>query len=358
MNKPPVVISKDLTKKNSMGRTDVSVVVEADTLEEALTEIKRQISQNSGWILADRYIEEGLDTISAESPTLQEAVRKAEEQLPKNAVIEFHWTTPEARHYNTFDGFTEQEVLDQVTPTLKNNETIDGITLRKKGGKGIMGIGKTPNTYDVCFMTLAQATYSFFNGKRLRVNGLIGFREFSRIRAWIKDGDVERLKALKALLGEHPTLVNYIDDEYYGTRPIHYAVYYRNVEMVKLLIARGANLDLEGKPGSAPKSTPLPIAIEKGFAEIVELLAPKCADVHPINSGFSPLHLVCRGKWEYEYKHISPSSGDLLRMAQALVINGADINLESKGYFKTPLSYAIENNLTEVGEYLKSEGGV
>jgi len=61
-----------------------------------------------------------------------------------------------------------------------------------------------------------------------------------------------------------------------GLTPLHVAVKLRRVELVEMLIAAGANVNVaDGKSGH----TPLHLAAESGQLDVIELLLAKQADV-------------------------------------------------------------------------------
>ncbi|HPR39219.1 MAG TPA: ankyrin repeat domain-containing protein [Spirochaetota bacterium] len=79
--------------------------------------------------------------------------------------------------------------------------------------------------------------------------------------------------------------------------PLIAAVYTGNIEVVKLLLARGAKVNLTDQhfptskiTGPQPLNTALHYAAEKGFYDIAELLISKGADIEQLNStGITPL---------------------------------------------------------------------
>jgi ankyrin repeat protein len=76
-------------------------------------------------------------------------------------------------------------------------------------------------------------------------------------------GDIQKAE----LLMKHGAEVNFVDEEYQST-PLGMAVRWGHVEMVKYLLARGADPNKAG----APWATPLAWAAKKGRNEIEKLL--------------------------------------------------------------------------------------
>jgi hypothetical protein len=74
-----------------------------------------------------------------------------------------------------------------------------------------------------------------------------------------------------------------------GLRPLHYAVMASNKAMCDLLIAKGANINIQKNDGY----TPLHLASARGNAAMVEYLLAKGADMNVKNSaGATPLMLA------------------------------------------------------------------
>lgn len=82
-----------------------------------------------------------------------------------------------------------------------------------------------------------------------------------------------QIAVVKFLL-QHGERVNSIDEEDNNT-PLHYACMTGSLEMVKLLISKGADVDAE----NYVKETPLLQAVYNGNSEIVEILLKNGADV-------------------------------------------------------------------------------
>ena len=92
----------------------------------------------------------------------------------------------------------------------------------------------------------------------------MNWREFTLLHDMAHTGDVPKAR----LLIEHGADINCIDDEYRST-PLGYAARWGHVEMVKLLLASGADPDKSG----ASWSTPLAWARKKGQTQVEKILA-------------------------------------------------------------------------------------
>ncbi|WP_342255471.1 ankyrin repeat domain-containing protein [Spiroplasma endosymbiont of Poecilobothrus nobilitatus] len=111
-----------------------------------------------------------------------------------------------------------------------------------------------------------------------------------------------------------------------------------NLEITKLLIDNGADVNLQDENGT----TPIYYAISTDNIEIVKLLIDNGADVKNINkNGLTPLY----------YAIIL----DKKEMVQFLINNGADVNLRDKNGL-TPLHFAIDENNKEMVQFLINNG--
>jgi ankyrin repeat protein len=104
-----------------------------------------------------------------------------------------------------------------------------------------------------------------------------------------------------------------------------------NIEMIELLIAKGANIN-------AGEWTALHGAVKEGRRDIVELLIQKGADVN------------AKGKGGYTPLYYSIQKEDL-DMAKLLITKSADINSKDNDG-RTPLHYALSTNKKGVAELL------
>ncbi len=182
-----------------------------------------------------------------------------------------------------------------------------------------------------------------------------------------KNGDLEKVKAF---LRADPTLISKKDS--YGATPLHWAAMNGHQEIVELLLANSAEVNLKVIDGTTPLitaavfghknvvalllangadvnaknndgMTPLHAAADKGYKEIAELLLANKADVNGRDKiGLSPLHYAAG----YGHKDV----------AELLLASGASINnKDSQG--ATPLRLADFKGQKEVAEFLRQHGG-
>jgi ankyrin repeat protein len=129
-----------------------------------------------------------------------------------------------------------------------------------------------------------------------------------------------------------------VNSRHYFTRdtPLIEAAYSGHVEIVKILIDHGADVNLKGEAWCGP----LHAAALGGHVEVVKLLLHHGADVN-IFSHNKPLHYAAMNG------HIE--------VAQILIAHGADINAKGTDEY-TPLGTAVSNLQVDMVEYLLSKG--
>ena len=126
-----------------------------------------------------------------------------------------------------------------------------------------------------------------------------------------------------------------------GDTPLHIASFERHTEIAELLIAKGADVNAEGRRNDY---TPLHTAADMGAKEIAELLIAKGAEVNARSEyQLTPLHEAVSRGYNYE------------KTVELLIANGADVNAKEDGGW-TPLHYAAEFGRKEVAELLIANG--
>jgi ankyrin repeat protein len=126
-----------------------------------------------------------------------------------------------------------------------------------------------------------------------------------------------------------------------GTRPIHWAVYRVDYELLEALIAKKAKADVSNELGS----TPLAEAVKVGDARMVKMLLDAGSGPEGANEdGQSALMLAIK-------------NGDLA-IVQMLVNAGANVNVVEKVQDQTPLMWAAaaNRNAAEMVKILLSKG--
>ena len=150
-------------------------------------------------------------------------------------------------------------------------------------------------------------------------------------------GQTERVRTL---LKDNATIANTFSPD--GFMPLGLAVFFGHRQVVELLLAAGAEVNLPSR--EAMKVTPLQSAAAAREVDIARLLIEHGANVNvkQAEAGFTPLHEAA-------------ANGDL-DFAALLVNNGADINAKTSDG-KTPLGFAEERNQKEMADFLRKHGG-
>jgi ankyrin repeat protein len=120
------------------------------------------------------------------------------------------------------------------------------------------------------------------------------------------------------------------------------ALYHRHLDICRLLIEKGAQLEVKGWNDF----TPLHYAAASGHIEIVRLLCDRGADIEARSDDFGrrPLHFAVR-------------EGRISIVKELIEVRKADINARSIGG-RTALRYAKNNQYLEIADFLVSKGGI
>jgi ankyrin repeat protein len=145
-------------------------------------------------------------------------------------------------------------------------------------------------------------------------------------------GDLARVTAL---LEAHPDLLDSFSHD--GWTALHLAAFFDRGEMVELLLARGAKLDLKSK--NQLNNTPLNAAVAAGRLEIARRLLEKGADANAHqHGGITPLHQAA-----------AAGNAEMVRL---LLAHRADPSAISEDN-RTPLGMALEKDHQQVVEILQ-----
>lgn len=148
-------------------------------------------------------------------------------------------------------------------------------------------------------------------------------------------GDV---KAVEGFLTANKYLVDATDEN--CMTPLHLAAVGGDVATVRLLLAKGADIDARADRGG----TALYFACTYGHVEVANLLLSRKAKIDtPLNDGWTALHSAV---FKY-HKDI----------VQLLLRSGAAVNPKTKGG-RTPLDVAIEQGYTDIAETLRQHAAV
>ncbi|KAJ5169200.1 uncharacterized protein N7482_004794 [Penicillium canariense] len=189
--------------------------------------------------------------------------------------------------------------------------------------------------------------------------------------------EIGHIEIVKLLLdkGADPN----INEVHSGRTPLYYAAEKGYNEVVKLLLDKGANPNTnEVRDGR----TPLHCAVGKGYNEVVKLLLDKGANPNSkdrskiirvvwtplyyasvighnemvkqlLDEGFDPNINEVRGGWTPLYYAVENGHGDIVKL---LLDKGADPNIDEVHGGRTPLNYADEKGHNEVVKLLLGKG--
>jgi ankyrin repeat protein len=150
-------------------------------------------------------------------------------------------------------------------------------------------------------------------------------------------------------------------DDNWGETPLHIVAEKGDIELAKLLISKGADVNA----GTITGTTPLYYATRKGNIEIVKFLVSKGANVNDRDA-----LSVAAEKNELEVVQFLVSKGAVanqgalfravengnIEIVKFLVSKGADVNAKTD-IGETPLDWAKKRGQTAIVQYLTSVGG-
>lgn len=150
------------------------------------------------------------------------------------------------------------------------------------------------------------------------------------------DLDFNKLDEIKRIIEEDPAKINRRDEN--GNSLLHMAVRAGNIEIVKYLVSRNADVNIE----NSRNETPLQLAVNESSLEIVKYLISHGADVGvKDNFNKTPLHnAVIEGEIE---------------LVKFIVSQGPDLNAKDNSR-ESPLFIAIRHNRLDIANYLISQG--
>jgi len=160
-------------------------------------------------------------------------------------------------------------------------------------------------------------------------------RDFPLLEA-IKKDDLKTVKSILKNMSADSARREVNGRGHTGDTPLAVAAWRGNLEIVKLLVEHGADVNAGKDRG---KRTPLLEAAAEGHADVVEYLIAKGADVNAGGNGITPL--LAASSWG---RLSSTSTGDRTKTVHILLEKGADINAQDASWLKTgrtPLMYAV-----------------
>jgi uncharacterized protein len=150
-------------------------------------------------------------------------------------------------------------------------------------------------------------------------------------------GEIERVERLLAGAGHPASIDAYSAD---GWTPLHLAAFFGHTKIAEALLARGADVVARSRNGNG--NTPLHAALAGNHKFVAGLLLGSGADVNAADAaGWRPLHLA--------------AANNNLDAIKTLIAQGADVGA-ANGEGKTPLSLAQEKNHREAAAFLRRHG--
>jgi len=228
--------------------------------------------------------------------------------------------------------------LETVQTLRTAGEVLDGTALHHSAARGhnhVVQYLLREGMKDTCIHTIPSSMFSDeedseLNSVKVRLydNRHLYLRE-TALHAAIGSG---HLSVIKALLSEDQTAIDCPNSA--GRRPLHEAVHVNNYNTLKLLLASGANANVQcdSRPLSLSMESFIPakftrthcpcgftslhIAVAHGYHSVAELLINHKADVNALDcNGSTPLHVA--------------SCQDMPSLVALLVHSGADITARS-----------------------------
>ncbi|VEP13406.1 Ankyrin [Hyella patelloides LEGE 07179] len=201
----------------------------------------------------------------------------------------------------------------------------------------------------------------------------------SRITQIIEAACSGNEKTIQILLKQDISLANIKDDCIHST-PLHYAAHRGYLDIVKLLLDAGANVN--ALEGNYSKTTPLHWAATGGHLEVTKLLVENDANINAKDNwynltplGWTTIFQICppncvMGDCHQEIREYLISKGAQLDIFSAISLKNQDLVsslIESNPEVLTqrlgfamdefqPLHFAIANNRTEIVEFLLEKG--
>jgi len=213
--------------------------------------------------------------------------------------------------------------------------------------------GITPD-YDACYTALAGQSSSnkklleWLMGHRMIKNGTRQGRSLFHIAA--ASGNLEIIRLLIRSGADVNVRVRS------GKTPLHAAAAKNNLEICKLLVAAGADANAQDNSGQTALVKTIPHGFTSPyFKEMVELMVKHGADPNLKygNDGKTLLHTVVESM---DHEQTSSYLRFQIYAAEVLLVYGADIQAKDNGEGNTPLHLAVRNKNLRMIKMLVSRG--
>jgi len=150
--------------------TEETIQVEADSLEEAKKKLQAQVPRGFV-VISTELLQEPIPktTLTFLAVTMEEAFEAAELAMPANVeVIEKKELSQLIDRTFDVEEFDEQAARSQAKTMMSDSETIVELTLKTPGKKGILGMGRKPNIYEVKVFQPAEVEVTYKRPIKIR----------------------------------------------------------------------------------------------------------------------------------------------------------------------------------------------
>jgi len=149
------------------------IEITADSLDEARQQAKSNIPEGLSLLSEDVLSDGKPRTINGIGEKPEDALASARAKVPSGAVVvEKKQLLAAGNKTIVVQAFDEDGVKSQAKRTLTDGASVKAITLAAKGRRGFLGIGRTPNNYEVHIhqQTVVQLTFK----EKARIRATIG----------------------------------------------------------------------------------------------------------------------------------------------------------------------------------------
>jgi hypothetical protein len=305
-------------------------IARRDQCEIDLINFRRQYSEtviNADPILHSRHIE--LMTARKEA---WEAYFKAYDALYPKTIEDILWIMAKAGHTQLV------APLMNLSKVTRNCIHLQPLMMNVKlGRKGRTQLHHCAINGLTTMMNLSKVTRNCIHLQPLMMNVKLGRKGRTQLHHCAING---LTTSVKRLLSIRNINVNVKDDEY-GMTPLHYAAFKGHIEIARLLLQNGAEVNAKSNRGS----TPLYCAALNGHVDILHLLVKNGADLEAQNDdGWRALH-------------IAALHGHLPFIQQLISRYHVDINARMNNG-ETALMLARARFHSTVITFLQSNGGI
>jgi hypothetical protein len=138
------------------------IEIQALTLDAARAEISSHVPQGKE-VLSERVISDGKTrSIRCVADTIEKALTDARSKIPTGATGITEAVTDHRAEVIRVEAFDEEAAKSSVQNQLRSMPaTITSVKMTKQGSRGFLGIGKTPNQYEVSVLHQAVVQVSY-----------------------------------------------------------------------------------------------------------------------------------------------------------------------------------------------------